>query len=386
VKSLSRCVGLATLGLCLAGVAIAPAQAYEKHRLAARAEMSDAELSRIAEDVQPMARTLRTLPKEVDDPIEPFAEGPGRPQFLRGFAGTLPNPAADASPADEGAAQADDSRARRNFGQGFKNSVYHFSDSALHPALKEYYPYRATGSFVFQSATDGWFRCTATLISQSILVTAGHCVHDGGNEDAGWILQGYFFPARFETTDPFGSAKAISVFTTDGWFTGGRLDKGYDVAIVVLDTPKRGGKEIGISIGWQGFCYRNCLQPAWHITQLGYPANYYNGERVTISEHLSVSDNRDYVYGTGMQGGSSGGPHVANFGTLSNSSPFPGVWPDRNVIFAVTSWGFVDPTLMIQGASSLTGPDNSNQFKPMYNDACSESRAAHGSASCLMVP
>jgi hypothetical protein len=51
-------------------------------------------------------------------------------------------------------------------------------------------------------------------------------------------------------------------------------------------------------------------------------------------------------------------------------------------VFAVTSWGFADDRYRIQGASSLSGPGNSNDFKAMFNAACDIARNLHGPASC----
>jgi hypothetical protein len=87
-----------------------------------------------------------------------------------------------------------------------------------------------------------------------------------------------------------------------------------------------------------------------------------------------------------MQGGSSGGPHVSNIGSLLDSSTDKGQYASRNLIFAVTSWGYIDKTMKIQGASPLSGPGNINNFKALYNSACTNARAAHGTGSCTLFP
>lgn len=103
-----------------------------------------------------------------------------------------------------------------------------------------------------------------------------------------------------------------------------------------------------------------------------------------VSTHLYVSDGRDYVYGSGMRGGSSGGPHIANMGSLSDSAANQGQWPYRNVVFAATSWGYISDAPKIQGASPLSGPNNSYLFKNLFNPACNSARAIHGTGSCGM--
>ncbi len=94
----------------------------------------------------------------------------------------------------------------------------------------------------------------------------------------------------------------------------------------------------------------------------------------------------DYIFGSGMRGGSSGGPHIANIGDISeNADDQPvnvGQYSQRNVIFAVTSWGFVSNLWKLQGASPLSGVNNSNGFVALFNAACRRSRNLHGNYSC----
>jgi hypothetical protein len=169
------------------------------------------------------------------------------------------------------------------------------------------------------------------------------------------------------------------------------LDAGYDVGLVVLN--KRSAPltavEMGNVVGWQGFCIANCLQPFWQLTQYGYPSNYDGGNRMQVGEHIEKSDTRDYQLGSGMQGGSSGGPHVSNPGIVVDSTADKGRYVNRNIIFAVTSWGYIDDSLKIQGASSLSGPGNTNSaggFKGLFNTACTRARLVHGVGSCTLLP
>jgi hypothetical protein len=107
---------------------------------------------------------------------------------------------------------------------------------------------------------------------------------------------------------------------------------------------------------------------------------------MTQGEHLETNrSNTDYYHGSGMQGGSSGGPHSANLGWLSDSTSFKGIWPYRNYVFAVTSWGYTSDIYKIQGASSLSGPSNSNNFVGLWNWACSWAKYLHGSSACTSL-
>jgi hypothetical protein len=222
-------------------------------------------------------------------------------------------------------------------------------------------------------------------------------VHDEtqpGNPNA-WIKQGTFVlacincPDGFATNNiyaPFNVAYAISAVTTNGWYNNAQIDAGYDIGIVVLSNRNGTSNEMGSYTGFFGFCYSACLLQDFYLTQIGYPHNYANGDWQYIGQHLEVSDGMDFVFGSGALGGSSGGPHIANLGTLYDSSTAPGEFPNRNVVFATTSWGFTDETLKVQGGSSLSGPSDSNNFKGMYNVACTYSRSVHGTGSCALLP
>jgi V8-like Glu-specific endopeptidase len=277
-------------------------------------------------------------------------------------------------------------RSSQNHGSSAKNfnTVFQYTDSLVSADDTVNSEKRIAGHFAFV-LDGGSYRCTASLISRSILVTAGHCVH-GGGANGNFISAGAFYPARTGRKGfPYGSAPAIGVIATTGWQTEGELDKGYDVALVVLGkTSGSSKKQMGDVVGWFSFCSRNCLKSYNYLTQLGYPHNYYSGLKMTISQHLELSSpsGGDYIYGSGMQGGSSGGPHIANLGALRDSSPEAGEYRYRNVVFGVTSWGYVDESVKIQGASSLSGPGNSNNFRKMYNRACIIAQRAHGGSSC----
>jgi V8-like Glu-specific endopeptidase len=269
------------------------------------------------------------------------------------------------------------------------NTIYHYTDKLVDLDLLDNFPIRAIGHFAFVNS-GGSFRCTAALIAPSILVTAGHCLHDGGNGAAGYNTSGYFVPVRnpgSQPSGPYGYATANWIIVTSGWYNTGSLDGGYDVGIVVLNKRAGTTTEIGRYTGWFGFCYLNCLQPYWYLTQYGYPGNYYSGLYLYEGQHLETNrTNHDYYHGSGAQGGSSGGPHVANVGSISDSSANKGNYQGRNIIFAVTSWGYISDIYKIQGASPLSGPGNINNIKAYYNAACNRSRTIHGTSSCNLLP
>ena len=60
-----------------------------------------------------------------------------------------------------------------------------------------------------------------------------------------------------------------------------------------------------------------------------------------------------WIWGSQQTGGSSGGPEIINFGRQPDisSGAYIGYHPLRNILVGVTSWGFVDRTQQLQGAS-----------------------------------
>jgi len=286
------------------------------------------------------------------------------------------------------------------YGSNNYNTIYHYNDYLQVPFPVTYAPWRQAGRLLF--SFDGgttYFTCTAALVSRAILVTAGHCVHDLGsvaNGNNGYVTNAVFIPAYHQGTQQrFGSCNVSYVVTTAGWIANNGLNEGDDVAMGVCSTLSgalwtvANGRQPGVQLGWFAFCYNNCTRPYNFMTQLGYPSNYYSGGYMTVSQHLeetAITGGPDYRYGTGMRGGSSGGPHIQNIGWMNDSSTFLGFNRTRNVIMAVTSWGYTAHNFKLQGASPISGLNNSNNASAMFNLACAQARILHGNASCALLP
>lgn len=286
----------------------------------------------------------------------------------------------------------------QNYGQLSQNTIFHYSDYLAEATWT--YPQRAVGRLVFTFNGSTYYSCTAAVIEVGMLVTAGHCVHEGGNGADGWIQQATFYPAYDSTralNDQLaGRCDVTDVTITQQWHDTGALTQGNDVALAVCGRIYDArwayyrNEVPGYRLGTLGFCVANCARAYQHLTQIGYPTNYYGGGRMTISQHLSTTavvppagtSTVDYLAGSGMRGGSSGGPHIANYGVISDSSSDLGQDTERNVIFAVTSWGYNSEVHKIQGASPLSGASNDNNFVEMFNQSCRRARRVHGSWVC----
>lgn len=378
-KSISKRVCGLSAGIASAVVVTTASMSYAQvsHTIdrSGKTAMSGLDRESIAAIARPVEQLRRTAPtRQLQAPGEPGGDA-AAPRVQRGGSGDADRirtgdlnftaPEIDIPP----------QIGTQNFGEGHLNTYLHYNDYLKVPYPVGYEPWRAAGKFFFELPDGGWYSCTAAMIAPSILVTAGHCVHEGGNGEAGWMTDGYFVPAYSQSigNSRYGYCDVEHVTTTDGWFNIGELDEGYDVALAVCGY--RSGttnRFMGDRVGWFAFCYENCRQDWWFLTQIGYPGNYYGGQEMTVSQHVSRAEGiwPDFFYGTGMRGGSSGGPHVSNIGEISDSSTSPGQYPDRNVIFAVTSWGYNNQTLKVQGASPLSGMDNDTNFRRMYNQTC----------------
>ena len=238
-------------------------------------------------------------------------------------------------------------------------------------------PYVATGKLLIATTTPGSFNasCTASLIGKGILVTAAHCVYDYGKS---YYKSWRFIPANNSTsnTGPYGfwdssAAWVPTVYAngTDVCSTKG-VSCNNDVAIILLKKNSNNVYPGSVSqigyygYGWNGYGFRaegssGTLRAM--ITQLGYPSGLdsaglmqrgdsygqYTGTGAGTSPY-------NIIIGTQMNGGSSGGPWLVNFGTSSTlTGSSAGATPNRNVVQGTTSWVFTDSSIQIGGASAF---------------------------------
>lgn len=90
--------------------------------------------------------------------------------------------------------------APENYSAGNLNTVYPFSDHLVDAELDNDTPWRWAGRLTMVTAANESVYGSAALIARSILLTAGHCVHQGGSlpgrsKDKGWIRSAVYTPA-----------------------------------------------------------------------------------------------------------------------------------------------------------------------------------------------
>lgn len=241
------------------------------------------------------------------------------------------------------------------------------------------YPYRAGGKLFFNIGTSS-FICSASLIKRGIVVTAAHCVANYGRSQfySGW----QFVPGYRNGSAPFGTWTAKQVWIKTAYYNGTDGCAVYgvvcpdDVAVIILNTQS--GSYPGTRAGWFGYWYGGGFTSngLTHITQLGYPGGLDNAadmERNDSQGYISSSNSNNTVIGSNMNGGSSGGPWIANFGLPSVlTGETNGSFSPPNVIVGVTSWGSTSNGPKEQGASPFT----SNNIQSLLNSACGATPAA----------
>lgn len=236
----------------------------------------------------------------------------------------------------------------------------------------DYFPWRATGKSLMLMPDAGSTVCTASVIGPSMLVTAAHCVHSFGQEQAGFIADYRFAPAFHEGHSPYGVWRAREWYIPKAYYDGSDTCEvrgvvcENDVAVIVME-PKD-GKLIGDVVGqYRVLTYSEGLeeedfslaevgdQSMVQITQLGYPALYYDGDKMIRTDSLGFRDIPNNVaVGSNQTGGSSGGPWLLNFGVDTSFTGDAKPNDDlSNVVVATTSWGYRGASAgnKIQGAS-----------------------------------
>ncbi len=172
------------------------------------------------------------------------------------------------------------------------------------------YPLRTVGKLFFTQYGVNYV-CSGAVVWDNVVWTAGHCLHAGDGSGDGWSYNVKFVPAYRNGAEPYGTWKALTLWTWPDWYYSSDLR--YDLGAIVIK-PKS-GVDIGVTVGWLGFATGMGLPQ--HFTQYGYPAaSPFDGQVLwTVNSSSSGVDTsfsapRPHSTGNDMTGGSSGGPWV----------------------------------------------------------------------------
>ncbi|MEM8535582.1 MAG: hypothetical protein AAGF95_32425 [Chloroflexota bacterium] len=184
---------------------------------------------------------------------------------------------------------------------------------ALEPEVPYTYstfPFSTVGRLFF-SRGGGDYSCSAAVIKNQSIWTAGHCLHAGDGSSTGWATNVVFVPQYRDGVAPLGQWPVDTLWTTHDWINNGfPYGLGNDVGAGILRDP------IGARTGWLGFAWNQPFEQ--YYTPIGYPADApYNGERMRYCPNRYF-DSYGGIPGTfgvacAFTGGSSGGPWLTNF-------------------------------------------------------------------------
>ena len=242
---------------------------------------------------------------------------------------------------------------------------------ALGDNTQYYYPYRAAGKLFFNIGTDTYV-CSASLIKPGVLVTAAHCVANFGKRQ--FYSHWAYVPAYNNGLAPYGVWYGQQAWVMSSYYSG--TDSCATSGIVCQDdvavmTVYAGSALPGTVTGWLGYGWNGWgLNSSGQtlITQLGYPVGLDNGylmERGDSQSYVSTSQSNNTIIGSNMNGGSSGGPWIVNFG-IRPTGANNGTYPNPDTVIGVTSWGYISTLPKEQGAAPFT----SGNITVLLNSAC----------------
>jgi len=187
------------------------------------------------------------------------------------------------------------------------------------------FPYSTIGVLFFtQRGTK--YRCSAAVVGEDALWTAGHCVHDGSSEPEGWSENVTFVPAYKNGTEPFafGHWNDFNLCTRVAWYN--NADLRFDIGGVILE-PNGSDQSVQEVVGSLGFAYN--LSSNQHWFNIAYPSESpFDGKTMQICAGSFARNAASFDFpfpmamGCDMTPGSSGGAWVINFSSSPGSANY----------------------------------------------------------------
>jgi V8-like Glu-specific endopeptidase len=175
------------------------------------------------------------------------------------------------------------------------------------------YPYSACGKLFFTQG-NGDFMGSAAVVSPNVILTAGHCVHQGAG--GGWSTNVAFYPAY-----PL-LGKQFAYHTLAAWTAWtGNSDRKFDYGLIWVDD------NIGAQVGWLGLLWNaSTAGRTWNA--VAYPADPSppfpsDGGKMYETRGAYVASDTAGTIGLDhddMKHGSSGGNWITDFNGAPNYS------------------------------------------------------------------
>ncbi len=174
-------------------------------------------------------------------------------------------------------------------------------------------PYDSIVKIYFKKDSSTYAMCSGALVGDYHVLTAGHCVREGGSSSYYtdvWVLPGmndgfytYGFDQKPLLMNEYGAAKAVTFHTYSGWNNDGNYD--HDFALIRID------RQLGDNVG--SFTAKSLSTSSSYFTgssrTAGYPSMLDNGRNMYYVYADSCSSSTyTHKHSMDMTGGQSGSP------------------------------------------------------------------------------
>lgn len=179
------------------------------------------------------------------------------------------------------------------------------------------YPWNTIGFLAISYSGGASYRCSGTLVSPYVVLTAGHCIHN--NARGGYVVSARFYPGQYQNSlgdtvqRPYGSkADVYALQTTDTWtqISGSDsypvTDYRHDMAAIEFKTP------FTFTGTFMPVLYSSTAQP---VTNAGYPGVVQNTTAYGLYTDSGADTSGSYMrnshvrqFAIDASGGDSGSP------------------------------------------------------------------------------